>query len=175
MNIFYLDDNPITAAKYHNDKHVVKMVTETAQILCSALRHNNIEKPWMYRLTHKNHPCVLWSKDWGNFNWLCELGFALSKEYTYRYGKIHKSESIIEKCYSILLENNHLVSDHTKPALAMPETYINDNPVIAYRNYYLGEKQYYEVANKKTGLTKKVRFVWDKNREEPNWWIKIKL
>ena len=29
MNIFFLDENPSLSAKYHCDKHVVKMILET--------------------------------------------------------------------------------------------------------------------------------------------------
>ena len=35
MNIFFLDENPTLSAQYHVDKHVVKMILETAQLLCS--------------------------------------------------------------------------------------------------------------------------------------------
>ena len=38
MNIFYLDKNPKIAAEMHCDKHVVKMITETAQLLSTAHR-----------------------------------------------------------------------------------------------------------------------------------------
>lgn len=37
MNIFYLDGDVTKAAQYHCDKHVVKMVLETAQILCTGI------------------------------------------------------------------------------------------------------------------------------------------
>jgi len=36
MNIFYLDRNPYKAAEKHYNKHVVKMVLEAAQLLCTA-------------------------------------------------------------------------------------------------------------------------------------------
>ncbi len=35
MNIFVLDLNPALAAQYQADKHIVKMVLESAQLLCS--------------------------------------------------------------------------------------------------------------------------------------------
>jgi hypothetical protein len=38
MNIFVLDTNPAKAAKYHNNKHCVKMILETAQLLSTAHR-----------------------------------------------------------------------------------------------------------------------------------------
>lgn len=38
MNIFYLDPNPTKCARYHADKHCVKMVLEYAQLLSTAHR-----------------------------------------------------------------------------------------------------------------------------------------
>jgi len=35
MNIFILDNNPKLAAQYHCDKHCVKMILESAQLLCA--------------------------------------------------------------------------------------------------------------------------------------------
>ena len=38
MNIFFLHQNPFVSAQYHCDKHVIKMITETAQMLSTAHR-----------------------------------------------------------------------------------------------------------------------------------------
>ena len=38
MNIFYLSDNPVEAAEWMVDRHVVKMVLESAQLLSTAHR-----------------------------------------------------------------------------------------------------------------------------------------
>ena len=43
MNIFILDYNPTNCARMHADKHVVKMVLETAQILSTALHSLGVE------------------------------------------------------------------------------------------------------------------------------------
>jgi len=84
MNIFVLDTNQEKNPEYHCDKHVVKMIVETAQLLCSA--------HWMsggsatYRKTHVNHPCAVWArKTKSNYLWLCNHGLALCNEYTKRY------------------------------------------------------------------------------------------
>jgi hypothetical protein len=176
MNIFYLDHDPLKAAQYHNDKHVVKMITETAQILCTALRKKNYIEDWMYRITHQNHPSVLWvEKSWNNFAWTCELGLALSKEYSFRYNKIHKSEAILDKCVELLFDNHQFdVTNLTKPALAMPEEYHSDDPVKAYRDYYVGDKQFWSRTNKSTGETKHIPFTWTK-RNKPYWWVDKKI
>ena len=97
MNIFYLDENPVIASQYHLDKHIVKMPLETAQILCTIHWTKGKEAP--YKPTHLKHPCTLWvGESIKNYDWVCELGIALCKEYTYRYGKVHKCEEIINWC-----------------------------------------------------------------------------
>ena len=68
MNIFYLDKNPLVAAIYHHDKHIVKMPTETAQILSTSLRLNGINSEFIYKKTHTKHKSVVWTtKNWDNF------------------------------------------------------------------------------------------------------------
>lgn len=140
MNIFVLDINPIYAARYHCDKHVVKMVLETAQIMCSAIHNVSdgmIKTP--YRPTHKNHPCVQWAQvSPQNFDWLYRLGIALGDEYTHRYGKVHKSVSVIQWCKENQVTN--LLYGLTPFAQAMPEEYRDRDPVKAYRDYYCKDK-----------------------------------
>ena len=38
MNIFYLDKCPVKSAEMSCDKHVVKMILESAQLLCTVHR-----------------------------------------------------------------------------------------------------------------------------------------
>jgi len=160
MNIFVLDWDVEKCAQYHNDKHVVKMILETAQLLCGVHHMTdqaNDQVP--YRLSHKNHPCSIWAREsLTNYLWLCELGLELCKEYTHRYGKRHKSLDVIEWC----IENKPRISDKgfTEPAKAMPEEYKVDSVVESYRNYYIGEK---------AGFSK-----W-KNRDIPLWFEKSLL
>lgn len=143
-------------AEYHCDKHVVKMVLETAQLLCSTHHMTNQTTDQIpYKLAHKNHPCSIWTrKSLSNYLYLCELGLELCKEYTYRYGKRHKSQEVIEWC----LTNRPNITDSgiTEPPKAMPEEYKVSDVVQSYRNYYIGAK--------KTFTT------W-KNREIPEWFI----
>lgn len=46
MNIFVLDTCPVVAAQYLNDKHVVKMVLESAQILCTVHHEFGLDAPF---------------------------------------------------------------------------------------------------------------------------------
>ena len=140
MNIFLLDADVEKCAEYHVDKHVVKMVLETAQLLCG-VHHmtSQVTEPSLYKLSHKNHPCSIWARNsLSNYNYLCRLGLALCKEYTYRYGKRHKSQDIIEWCYN----NKPPIKDIglTKPALAMPDEYKTNYIIESYRRYYRGAK-----------------------------------
>lgn len=136
MNIFCVDHDPIIAANSLCDKHVVKMVLETAQMLSSAIRiTSGIE--YGYKITHRNHPCSIWTRtSKGNFDWLKIHGIALCEEYTYRYHKIHKSSSIIINASNETIPNGSL----TAFAQAMPEQFRDPDPVKAYRNYYRNEK-----------------------------------
>lgn len=149
MNIFVLDKNPIVAAKMQCDKHVVKMVLETAQMLCSA--HPDGVAP--YKKAHYNHPCTIWARSSvDNYKWLSIHGLALAVEYRNRYQKIHKSEPIIMWCH------NHIpkmpMIGLTKRPKCMPDTYKVASVVESYRNYYNGDK---------------ARFAKWKNSEAPSW------
>jgi hypothetical protein len=151
MNIFILDYDVKKCAEYHVDKHVVKMILETAQLLCGVHWVVNSEAP--YKLSHKNHPCSIWAREsLTNYLYLCELGLELCYEYTYRYGKKHKSQQVIEWC----IEHKPNIKDvgFTEPARAMPDEYKVESIVESYRNYYQGAKSGF--AN------------W-KNREIPEW------
>jgi hypothetical protein len=186
MNIFFLDFDVKKCAEYHCDKHVVKMILETAQLLCGAhhmtahdTAHDTAQDtvqdtvqvtpqvPYKYppstlqvpyKLSHKNHPCAIWVREsLSNYLYLCELGLELCKEYTHRYGKRHKSQDVIEWCVT----NKVQIWDKgfTPPPKAMPDKYKVEDVVQSYRNYYVGEKSGF--AN------------W-KNREVPDWFLQKK-
>lgn len=94
MNIFWLDEDPVKCARYHCDKHVVKMPTEYAQLLSSAMSSWGLDAP--YNDTHVNHPCAIWVRESvGNYQRLWDLAMAVGEEYTYRYGKIHKAHQLL--------------------------------------------------------------------------------
>lgn len=159
MNIFVLDLDPRKCAEYHSNRHVVKMCIEYAQLLCGAhwmTEGGQYEIP--YKLSHKNHPCAIWTrKSLSNYQYLCELGLELCYEYTYRYGKRHKSQDIIEWCRGNLpnIEDRGV----TTPALAMPDHYKEKDPISSYRRYYIEDKS---------------SFAHWKNRETPEWFLKGK-
>jgi len=84
MNIFILDADIKKCAEYHCDQHVIKMILESVQILCTVLYKKGISSP--YRPTHQKHPCVLWVEhSYDNFIWLKNLAVTLNQEYRYRF------------------------------------------------------------------------------------------
>jgi len=138
MNIFILDLDIKKCAEYHCDKHVVKMLLETSQILCSAFYYTNESHRSPYKLAHKNHPCTIWAREsLSNWLWLRDLGLSLYDEYKKRYNnKDHKSGDVI-----LALDAPDLIDKGLTPfAQAMPLEYRNDDAVKAYRDYYKGEK-----------------------------------
>lgn len=143
MNIFYLSHDPQEAARFHCDRHVVKMILESAQLLSTAvfLQYN---ETLGYHPTHQKHPCVKWLlKEPGNYRWLVSLAQALSNEYTYRYNKLHKSAIIVDRAVDYLIPIDDVFWATTNPVQCMPSVYkIKENPILAYRNYYLGAKKH---------------------------------
>ena len=154
MNIFFLDFDTKKCAEYHCDKHVVKMILETAQLLCGVHHMTSQVTPQIpYKLSHKNHPCAIWARQSiSNYLYLCDLGLELCKEYTYRYGKRHKSQDVIEWC--IINKPNIIDIGFTDPPKAMPDEYKVNSVVESYRNYYIGAKKDFAI--------------W-KNRSVPEW------
>ena len=141
MNIFVLDQDPIKAAQQHNDKHCVKMILEHTQMLSTAIRVcSNDKVEGIYKIAHLNHPCSKWVRQTrSNFLWLCEMTEELFKEYTRRYNKNHKSYDTYVTCRN---NANYIpIGEMTDFAQAMPDEYKNQDPVIAYRTYYIKDKK----------------------------------
>lgn len=165
MNIFILDESPGCAARQHCDKHVVKMIIESAQMLSTAhrvldgseyqdrTRNGRRIKRWrlnenddrFYKGVHVNHPCTVWTRQSKeNYKWHYELFIALCDEYTYRYGKVHETD---RKLRELLKEppNNFKCVGLTPWPQCMPDYCKHKNPITAYRNYYKNEKKAFAV------------------------------
>lgn len=177
MNIFFLSWNPKTCAQWHCDQHCVKMILEYTQILSTVHRYldgsmciektkknrkvkrytlPDIRENVLYKATHINHPSVQWAtKSSDNYKWLYLLVQNLCLEYTRRYNRIHKSESLlwILHKYPKNIERNKL----TLPPLAMPDEYKCNNVILSYRIFY---------------ITSKSRFSTWKYSQQP-WWSLI--
>lgn len=100
MNIFATDPNPVIAAANLDDKRVIKMVLESAQMLCTALHVHGASHLAAYKSTHVNHPSNVWCREnTSNYNWLLMHFKALAEEYTFRTGKTHKSYQLYPDLY----------------------------------------------------------------------------
>ena len=163
MNIFAVDENPYTAAHSLCDKHVVKMIVETAQMLSTAHRvldgketirvtaSNRKIKHWVHPDSEMNsvlclpamvnHPCTVWSmKTDSNYFWLWDHGMGLLTEYTKRYSKVHSMQELFG--HYLITAPEKIPSGKLTPfAQAMPQKYQCDNSVLAYRRYYINEKK----------------------------------
>lgn len=163
MNLFILSDNKELSAIYHTDKHIVKMPTETAQMLSFAYHLPtlwNKDKPdfiMAFSKTHNLHPCSIWmQKSLSNWNYTAEFGLELYKEYQHRFNKPDKHQRA-RKIFEFALSNPPQIADIglTKFAEAMPEeSKIHPCPILNYRNYYRVWKNHI--------------FKWSK-RDTPDW------
>ncbi len=142
MNIFYLIHDAVLCAVAHGNRHVIKMILETCQLLCSVYHVTTPGVDVPYKLTHKNHPCAVWArKSLDNYKWLFQLGVALCCEYTFRYGKAHASEKVL--AYLMTIDEPNIPSlGFTPPPQAMPDVYHGTSSVEAYRLYYKQEKRH---------------------------------
>lgn len=140
MNIFVLDKDPMISATYHNDKHVVKMIVESAQMLSTAHRVSGLNvNESIYKEAYKNHPCSVWVRQSSsNYLWLYTLFLGLLVEYEKRFNKKHSCMRLIEPLSHVpaLVPHDKL----TPFAQAMPDNYKNECAVKAYRAYYNGDK-----------------------------------
>lgn len=142
MNIFYVDRNANSAAQALVDKHVVKMVLETAQLLSTAHRVLDGDplpdgrENHLYKATHINHPSSKWVRQSNNnYNWLFAHFLALLDEYTYRYEKEHKCAGLVR--YLMVPPKNIPSGYFTPPTCAMDEQYkISNDALENYRYYY---------------------------------------
>jgi len=167
MNIFYLDKDPIKAAQMSCDKHCVKMIVESAQMLSTAHRmidgkeytdltksgrrikrwkhpNANLEKT-LYKACHTGHPSTVWVMESAyNYHWLYKHMMALNTEFKMRYGHIldHKTVQLLEGALMYPPKNISLNTIATDPPPAMPDyCKIPGDSVASYRKYYIFEKQ----------------------------------
>ena len=167
MNLFILSLIQKEIAEYMMDKHISKILLEAVQMLCSAKRildPDDESNERIYKLAHKNHPVTIWCrKSKANFIWTLDLVEELHKEWKYRYGhpetKMHKSYIIVSLYLRENIPNDSKFEekDLTPFALAIPDRYKTDDPVLSYRNYYMSEEKQ-KIAS------------WKKKREKPDWY-----
>lgn len=185
MNLFILDKDPVTAAQQQCDKHVVKMIVESGQMLSTVHRMldgtlirrpsksgrtqvkyyvhpNPLLESILYKAVHFNHPCTVWTRESSsNYEWHYQHFIALCDEYTYRYDRLHRTDRILRETLKIP-PRKIPQGDMTPFKLAMksnPECMFEDDPVKSYRMFY---------------QTKQARFSMDwTKRETPEWFQSV--
>jgi hypothetical protein len=138
MNIFVVDNNPVTAALQLCDQHVVKMLIENCQMLSAVFEDDFCGHP---KSVHK-HPCTLWLKESkSNVSWLLWHHSTMLKEYTHRYKKVHKYDKLDSVYHFTILNQHSNLPDipMTPFANATPYKDIKDT-VEAYRTFYNKDK-----------------------------------
>ena len=132
MNIFAIDLNPYEAAKNLCDCHVIKMILESCQLLSTHDRLNGLTGD-RYKQTHTNHPCRVCLSNENNYIWLQHHLHGLLNEYTYRFGKVHKSQILYEKYWKV---DKPFDLDKISLPQCMPVEFKNISLIEAYKNYY---------------------------------------
>lgn len=168
MNIFFLDKNCVSAAHTLADIHVGsknrggKMIVESTQMLTNCYSLDQLlyapktKNGLVRKHSYYNHRCSKWVRNSiDNFEWLLGHALAMVQEKMYRGGNHHFCDTFLQWAK----ENvpNLPQNGFTKPALAMPDEYKNDDPVIAYRKYYNEYKR------------NTIDMQWTR-RKPPAWW-----
>ena len=191
MNIFFLSTDPELAALDHCDKHVVKMVLEITQMMCTAHRLLDgdvaADAMGLYNTAYANHPMTQWVREnQFNYAWTYRLLKELCSEYTYRYDKVHATQSkgildALQKVPGNICLGTE--TGRTVPPMCMPDKYKNRFTETKYswtelaedqtvRRKRLNQQSFYDVVDsyRRYYIGEKKDFaVWTR-RPQPKWW-----
>jgi hypothetical protein len=183
VNIFVLNNDPIIAAQEQCDKHVVKMILESAQMLSTAHRMldgaesrrpsksgKTMSRYWelsdarensLYKAVHMHHPCTVWTMESvANYNWHYKHFVALCDEYRYRYSKVHSTDTKLRDALKAV-PNNIPAVKQTPFKLAMganPECMFED-AVKSYRAFYHTKQERFKMSWTKRSTPKWFQYV----------------
>ena len=171
LNIFILHKSPDLAAGFHCNDHVNKMRTEGCQMLSTAI-HTLLSAHSMLRTTFAGvclqdctkpafpaHPCTRWvMESVHNYCWLWRLCQALTREHEFRFsnndlqskrrlnGSLHHPPMLFpdqSKDRNRTLDIRTIKPGFgTTPAQAIATDCKHDDPVTAYRRYYIRHKSH---------------------------------
>ena len=167
MNLFILSLNQHQIAEWMFDKHIVKIILEAVQMLCTAKRLIDPDDPdndKLYKPSHVNHPVTKWVRtSRENYVWTLILVYRMHEEWRFRFNhpktKCHKSYLIAYHLLKCIPTKEQFEYEGLGPfAQAMPEEYkMLGDPVEAYKQYYM--------SHPKRHLAK-----WT-NRRPPDWFV----
>lgn len=154
MNIFVLDEDIKICAQNYCNRHM-KIIIEIAQLACQARREMGDKSYISYKKINQGKKIIEWlKKNPLHYHWTIALGEELSKEYTYRYSKIHATSRVIQECKEAFFAGNipnfspvsvtsPVYNMLECPALAMPDEFkVSGDAVNSYRRYYALDKFY---------------------------------
>jgi hypothetical protein len=154
MNIFYLDSNPKAAAIMLSDQHIRKMQIESAQMCSTAHWETGSQAP--YKRAHWNHPSTKWVRESiQHYEWLVFHGLEICEEFTKRYGKHHKTQSVLE--WLQIHKPNIPDKGFTPPPQCMPDEFKRQDTIEAYKTFYIEDKIKIKKLN------------WNKLNNQPEW------
>lgn len=143
MNIFATSPDPVICAAVLDDKRVVKMILESAQLLSTVLGGP-------YRPTHLNHPCTIWVQESPAHQvWLYHHFIALLDEYTRRFQKIHSCARLADVFASRIDVDAHQTESVT-PVNCTTDYREEPNTYVAYQQQLLKK--------------------WREDKREPRWY-----
>ena len=162
MNLFILSWNVRECAEFMFDKHVIKIILEAVQMLCTTIQlvdptSEIYQQVKVYKIAHKNHPVTVWMRaSLENYMWTLDLVEAMHEEWKYRYNhpaeKKHKSFEVATYLRKYAPTADKFPSIGLTPfALAMPAECKCDDPIESYRKYYQSEAKQKFASWKKRG------------------------
>ena len=148
MNIFFVDQDPRVAATMLGDRHVSKMLLESAQMLFTAVRQHGYTGGG-YKSAYEHHPMTKWvAQSYEHAWWLLEHALELGAEFHRRYGHYHKTHAMLP-ALSLAIHSHMPSNGWRNPPRCIPDLYKieydswdGDVPchVQSYRDYYRTEK-----------------------------------
>ncbi len=159
MNIFFLSADPRRCARWHCDKHVVKMILESTQILYTAHHVNGgtaiVEKSAPicestgkrgYKNHAAKHPSVKWaSATLPHYMWLCHMALFLVDEHAFRFQPARRHSCEVHLNWLLTHPPPELRTKLkwlSAPTPAMPDEYkVSSDIVECYHAYYNGAKK----------------------------------
>jgi hypothetical protein len=168
MNIFVLHPNPISAASYHCDQHLHKMILESAQMLSTAMHkrfaQDNVPLG-LYKPTHTNHPCTQWIQKYkSNMMWVIDLCTELESIRESQNCAPHASMQIVRMVRDWIEDYAETYAPHTEFVFAGPWHIALRNDLTVPEKY----QQYYRYKNRMWEAEGKGPMTW-KNRQTPEW------
>lgn len=165
MNVFVCDNHPGKAARALADRHVVKMVLESAQLLSTVAHLKGIHFLGQYKATHSHHPCVVAMLENHDYLvWVAQHSVSLLLEYAIRFNKRHQSTTTITNAIIALdLYVGDLTELNSEQLERFPKAVFDEFKLLPVTEAYR-----FHLKKKYLELWKPNQAKWT-NRKKPEW------